>query len=171
MNGDVTLDYPNEEVRESLYQILIDDIAHNTQRTNTGRTIQDIHKSFINKDLGRVRMILNAILADLPSQTFEKQTEGLYHGLLHIIFNYLGMFMQSEVHSSWGRADIVVQTSTDVYVFEFKFNKTAQDALNQIERQKYVAKYRASGKSIMAIGCNFNSQTQQIDDWLEQDLG
>lgn len=171
MNGDVILDYPNEEVRESLYQILIDDIAHNTQRTNTGRTIQDIYKSFINKDLERVRMILNAILADLPSQTFEKQTEGLYHGLLHIIFNYLGMFMQSEVHSSWGRADIVVQTSTDVYVFEFKFNKTAQDALNQIERQKYVAKYRASGKTITAIGCNFNSQARQIDDWLEQDLG
>lgn len=170
MNGDVILDYPNEEVRESFYQILIDDIAYNTQRTNTGRTIQDIYKAFINHDLRQVRLILNSILADLPTQTFEKQTEGLYHGLLHIIFNYLGMFMQSEVHSSWGRADIVIETSSYVYVFEFKFNKTAQAAINQIERQKYMQKYQASGKIIVAIGCNFNSTERQIDDWLTQTL-
>ena len=120
----------------------------------------------------------NGILADLPSETYQKQTEGLYHGLLHVIFSYLGMFANSEVHSSHGtsrnnregRADAVVQTLTDVYLFEFKFNKTAQEALDQIKNKKYADKYRASGKTLTGIGVNFNSTEKKIDDWLEEVL-
>ena len=167
MTGDLVLDYPNKEVRESMYQFLIDDIAKNPYRLHTGRTIQELNQAFIQKDLLQVRTIINSIIADLPSQVFEKQTEGLYHGLIHLIFSYLSMFAQSEVHSSRGRADAVVQTLTDVFIFEFKFNKTAKEGLNQINNRKYADKYRASNKTITAIGVNFNSAERLIDDWVE----
>ena len=168
--GEMVLDYPNKEVRESMYQFLIGDLAKNAHRTHTGRTMQDLNKAFLQQDLTKVREILNAILADLPAETFLNQTEGLYHGLLHVIFSYLGMFVQSEVHSSLGRADAVVETATDVFLFEFKFNKTAAAAITQIHNQKYADKYRASGKKIIGIGFNFNSTLRRIDDWLEEDL-
>ena len=167
MTGDLVLDYPNKEVRESMYQFLIDDIAKNPYRLHTGRTIQELNQAFIQKDLLQVRTIINSIIADLPSQVFEKQTEGLYHGLIHLIFSYLSMFAQSEVHSSRGRADAVVQTLTDVFIFEFKFNKTAKEGLNQIYHRKYADKYCASNKTITAIGVNFNSAERLIDDWVE----
>jgi hypothetical protein len=167
MTGEMLLDYPNKEVRDSMYLFLIDDLAKNAYRTNTGRTIQDMNAAFVSKDLAQVRTILNAILADLPSETFKNQTEGLYHGLIHVIFSYLGQFVDSEVHSSQGRADAVVQTSTDVFVFEFKFNKTAEEAITQIQAKKYADKYRASNKTITGIGVNFNGDSRQIDAWLE----
>ncbi len=170
MTGDIVLDYPNKEVRESMYAFLIDDIAKNPHRLHTGMTIQDINRAFLAKDLFKVKEILNGLLGDLPNEVYKNQTEGLYHGLVHLIFNYLGMFISSEVHSSKGQADAVVQTLTDVYIFEFKFNKTADEALKQIKKQNYAVKYRASGKKITAIGVNFSSAGKEIDDWIEEDL-
>ena len=170
MTGDMVLDYPNKEVRESMYEFLIDDIAKNSQRTHTGRTIQDLNQAFVSKNLPQVHIILNAILADLPAETYLNQTEGLYHGLIHLVFSYLGMFVNSEVHSSQGRADAVVQTLTDVYIFEFKFNKTAKEAIEQINTRNYAAKYRASNKTLTGIGVNFNSDKRQIDAWIEETL-
>lgn len=169
---EMILDYPNKEVRESMYQFLIKDLAKNVRRTHTGtgRTMQDLNKAFVRRDLTQVRESLNAILADLPSETYLNQTEGLYHGLIHVIFSYLGMFVQSEVHSALGRADAVVETATDVFIFEFKFNKTAAEGMTQIHTQKYADKYRASGKILNAIAFNFNSTTRRIDDWLEEKL-
>jgi Predicted AAA-ATPase/PD-(D/E)XK nuclease superfamily len=167
MTGDLVLDYPNKEVRESMYQFLIDDLSRNQQRTHTGMTINELKNAFVSRDLEQVQSIINALLADLPSETYIKQTEGLYHGLIHLIFKYLGVFVDSEVHSSQGRADAVVQTLTDVYVFEFKFNKTAQAGIDQINKKNYAAKYKASGKMITGIGVNFDSEIKQINDWME----
>ena len=170
MTGDMVLDYPNKEVRESMYQFLIDDLAKNPYRTHTGHTIKDLNQAFLSKDLPQVKKILNALLADLPNETFEKQREGLYHGLIHLIFSYLGMFMNSEVHSSQGRADAVVQTLTDIFIFEFKFNKTAQEAFDQIITNKYAHKYQTSGKTIIGIGVNFNADAREIDEWIDKVL-
>ncbi len=171
MTGEMVLDYPNKEVRESMYQFLISDLARNPYRTNTGRTMRDLNKAFLEKDLETVKTIINSILADLPSETYLKQSEGLYHGLIHLIFSYLGMLITSEVHSSQGRADAVVETPSDVFIFEFKFNKTAQEAIEQIKNKKYASKYQNSGKNIIGIGVNFDNETKQIDDWLEENLG
>jgi hypothetical protein len=170
MTGDMVLDYPNKEVRESMYQFLIDDLAKNAYRTHTGHTMQDLNQAFVSKDLSKVKKILNALLADLPAETFEKQREGLYHGLIHLIFSYLGMFVNSEVHSSHGRADAVVQTLTDIFIFEFKFNKTAQAAFDQIIETKYAQKYQTSGKTLTGIGVNFNGEKREIDDWIDKVL-
>jgi Predicted AAA-ATPase/PD-(D/E)XK nuclease superfamily len=170
MTGELVLDYPNKEVRESIYQYLIDDVAKNPQRTNTGMTIRDLKQAFETKNLEKVKAILNSLIADLPHETFKNQTEGLYHGLIHLVFKYLGMYANSEVHSSLGRADAVVETLTDVYIFEFKFNKTAQEGLDQIKENDYAGKYRASGKGIIGIGANFNADKKGIESWVEEVL-
>jgi PD-(D/E)XK nuclease superfamily/Predicted AAA-ATPase len=170
MTGDMVLDYPNKEVRESMYEFLIDDVAKNPQRIHTGMTIMDLEKAFVARDLEKVKTILNSLLADLPVEAYLKQTEGLFHGLIHLVFKYLGVFVNSEVHSSQGHADSVVQTLTDVYIFEFKFNKTAQEGIDQIKKQNYSASYRASDKVITGIGVNFSTDKKGIDEWIEDVL-
>ena len=87
------------------------------------------------------------------------------HGLIHILFSYLGAFIQSEVHSSRGRADVVIQTDTDVYIFEFKFKESAEIAFQQILTNGYANKYRASGKRITGIGVNFCQTKKEVADW------
>jgi PD-(D/E)XK nuclease superfamily len=170
MTGDMVLDYPNKEVRESMYQFLIDDLAKNAYRTHTGHTIKELNQAFLTNNLPEAKKILNTLLADLPDEVFVNQREGLYHGLIHLIFSYLGMFVNSEVRSSFGRADAVVQTLTDVFIFEFKFNKTAQEAFDQIINTKYADKYLTSGKRITGIGVNFSSMDKGINEWIDKVL-
>jgi hypothetical protein len=169
MTGDMILDYPNKEVRESMYQFMIDDIS-STRNPNTGMTMKDLNKAFLANDMDSVQTIINSLLASLPYETYKKQSEGFYHGLLHLIFSYLGMFIESEPHLSNGRADVVVQTPQYIYIFEFKFNKNAEDALAQIKTKDYADKYRATGKPIMGIGVNFNKTKKKIVGWLAEPL-
>ena len=170
MKGDMVLDYPNKEVRESMYQFLIDDLSKNPRRTHTGMTIKELNQAFLSRDLPKVRDIINALLAAMPYEAYKNQSEGFYHGLLHLIFSYLGIFVQSEPHLSNGRADVVVETLTDVFIFEFKFNKTAQEGLDQIKKNAYADKFRVLNKTITGIGVNFSQDKRKIDDWLEDVL-
>jgi hypothetical protein len=166
MTDDMVLDYPNKEVRDSMYRFLIGGLTKPKGMATPENSVKDILESLRSYDLENVRLIINALLSGLPYETYKTKSEGLYHGLIHLIFKLMGTYVQSEVHSSKGRADSVVHTETDVFIFEFKFNKTADEAINQIERKKYADAYRASGKRITGIGINFNTLEKEIDGWL-----
>ncbi len=159
------LDLPNKEVRDSLYEFLMLKLTRRSQRMHSGMTIEDLKYAFERNRLPRVQVIINSYLEELPEEVFRHTSEGLYHGLIHIIFKYLGTFIQSEVHSAHGRADAVVQTDTHVFIFEFKFKESADAALQQIHENGYANKYRASEKTLIGIGVNFSDEKRTIEDW------
>jgi len=147
---------------------MLSGLVSHPHQFNMNLSIKELVQGFNSGDLGGVKAIINALLADLPYETYQNQSEGFYHSWLHFMFQLVGVHLQSEVHMSRGRADIVVQTATHVYVFEFKFNKTAQEALDQIVKKGYAAKYQASKKILVGIGVNFDEATRKIDGWLDK---
>jgi hypothetical protein len=159
------LDIPNKEVHNSLYKFIMSELTRRSQRPHSGMTIEDLKYAFEMNRLPRVQVIINSYLEELPEEVFRHTSEGLYHGLIHIIFKYLGTFIQSEVHSAHGRADAVVQTDTHVFIFEFKFKESADAALQQIHQNGYANKYRASEKTLIGIGVNFSDEKRIIEDW------
>ena len=163
--GTLLLDYPNKEVRESMYRFMINGLAPNPRRASTANTIKNLIKAFQQADLEGVRKILSSLLADLPSEVYDKKSEELYHGLLHFIFSLIGVYVKSEVHSSQGRADSIVETTTHVYIFEFKFNRSANEALAQIKEKKYADRYQSASKIILGIGVNFVTKDREIQGW------
>ena len=167
---EMLLDYPNSEVRECLYIYMIDGLSKNEQRPDAGITNKDLLEAFLNADLNRIKELLYALLSGLPSEAYDKKSEGLFHGLIHFIFQLLGMYIKSEVHSSRGRADSVVETASHVFIFEFKFNRSAEQALQQIKDNKYADKYRADNKTIIGIGVNFVSKDKEINGWETETL-
>ena len=168
--SEIVLDYPNKEVRSSFYNYLMNNLANKGNKQNSGATILDFSRSFKKGDLQRVRLIIETTLSDLPYQVFDKQTEGLYHGLIHILFKYLDIYVRSEVHTRYGRLDSLVETDTDIYIFEFKFDKSAKEAIAQIKTKGYANGFYASGKKITAIGVNFGTKEQSVVEWLEEEL-
>ena len=71
----------------------------------------------------------------------------------------------AEVHSSRGRSDVEVETDDAVYIFEFKTKATADEALEQIEKQGYHEKHKASGKRIFLIGASIQEDGRNIGEW------
>ena len=69
-----------------------------------------------------------------------------------------------KVHSQ-GRVDCIVETSDYVYIFEFKLDGTAQEALQQIEEKGYAREYATDSRKVYKIGASFSSETGTISDW------
>jgi Predicted AAA-ATPase/PD-(D/E)XK nuclease superfamily len=170
--GELVLSYPNKEVRMAMYTFLIDDMGHTTG--GGGVTVRHLRKAFMEHDLDRVENILSSLFSGLTYDVYNHQTptqiEGFYHGLIHILFKCLGIYIQSEVHTAKGRADCVVETPTHIYILEFKINSTAQIAFQQILDRKYAASYKADTRTKIGIGINFNSANRDLDGWQSEEI-
>ena len=84
---------------------------------------------------------------------------------MFIICRLTGYYTEAEYDTSDGRIDMVVKTEKYIYVFEFKFNKTAKVALEQIDTKEYLLQFRLDGRKLCKIGVNFSEKTNNIDDY------
>ena len=72
----------------------------------------------------------------------------------------------TEKVQSRGRVDCVVETPQYVYIFEFKLDGTADEALRQIEDKGYAREYESDSRRVFKIGASFSSETGTISDWI-----
>jgi hypothetical protein len=77
----------------------------------------------------------------------------------------MGQYVDTEVKSAVGRADVVLKLTDAIYVFEFKYDGTPEEALAQIESKQYAIPYEADGRPVYKIGVNFDSSTRTIGEW------
>lgn len=164
-----TLGYPNREVEEAMNNYLIGSLL-NRMPADALRPVELLEDGFLQNDLPKVITVINSLLKDLPSHLLDDKTEHFYHALVHLHFRYLGLYLDSEVHTSDGRMDAVVQTPTHVYLIEFKLNVEAKVALAQIVEKQYAEKYRLSQKKIIALGISFDTHKKAVKDWVSKEV-
>lgn len=71
----------------------------------------------------------------------------------------------TEKQSSHGRVDCIIETPEYVYIFEFKLDGTADDALRQINEKGYATPYKSDSRKIYKVGVSFSSITGTIEEW------
>jgi Predicted AAA-ATPase/PD-(D/E)XK nuclease superfamily len=162
--GMLTLGYPNREVEEALSSHLIGALTGRSPLDST-RPVVQLEEAFLNNQPEKAVDVINAMLKDLPSILIGQQDEHFYHALVHLHFRYLGFFIQSEVHTSDGRMDAVVHTPERIFVLEFKIDQSAEQALQQIRDKGYADRFRADGKTVVAMGINFDTKKRCVSDW------
>ena len=118
-----------------------------------------------NADLKSLEDRFTALFARLPYTTDEKPVEQNFQNVIYIVFMLLGQYVHTEVHSARGRADCIVETEKYVYIFEFKRDRTADEALSQIEDSGYALPYAADKRQLYQIGVNFDSEKRTISGW------
>lgn len=82
-----------------------------------------------------------------------------------MLFRLLGFYVQAERHTSRGRMDITLQTDGYVYILELKVDKSADEALQQIEDKQYAAPFAADPRKLFKIGVCFASEERGIKEW------
>ena len=121
-------------------------------------------------ELEQIKNLFTSFLAGIPYSQRRKDDERekeryfqyTFYLILRMISSYT-IFIEKE--QSEGRVDCVVETSNDVYIFEFKLDGSAEAAINQIKDKGYAREYEASCKRVHLIGCDFSSKTGTIDGW------
>jgi hypothetical protein len=78
--------------------------------------------------------------------------------------------VNAEVPTGGGRMDMLLKTQMDIFVFEFKIDKTAQEALHQIEERAYHTQFKLDKRPITLIGVNFDSESRKLDEWVSRKI-
>ncbi len=66
--------------------------------------------------------------------------------------------MRTEQCSSAGRCDALIETDDAIYLFEFKLDGTAEEALKQIDDKGYAIQYEAGDKKVVKVGVIFDKE-------------
>ena len=159
-----TLAYPNKEVRKGFIESLMAAYVHLPARENTFYVvsfIKDLRAGKLVECLERIR----AFFALIPNDLENKQ-EKHYQTIFYLLFRLMGQYVDVEVKSAIGRADVVVKLHDAIYVFEFKVDGTPEEALEQINSKGYAIPYQPDHRSVVKIGVNFDSTTRTIGDWV-----
>jgi hypothetical protein len=168
-DGLINLDYPNKEVRDSMLEVLIEGFVGVDAELSPALIIK-MRNAFRANDLERVIQILQEVFKKLPFFLHERYPEKFFHAAIHLLFSYLGVRIHSEVCTSDGRIDSLVETDTHIYILEYKLDQSAQAALDQIKRKRYYQAYWTMGKPVVGVGVNFSSESKNIADWVEETL-
>ncbi len=124
-----------------------------------------IRSVLLNKKFTEFKDIIFNRFSDISYQIHkEKVTESYFHSVFHAILAENGLNPISEESTSSGRIDLHLTIGKTKFLFELKLDKSAKEALKQIEDKEYYKKYLRNFKEISLIGINFSSITRNIED-------
>lgn len=159
-----TLAYPNEEVKYGFTQSLTPVYLNSDKPLDVRNFCRDIDTA--NTDSLRDRFV--ALFANLPypAKPSDSVLERDFQNVVYLVFLLLGQFVKVEQHCAKGRADCILETEEYVYIFEFKRDDTAENALAQIEEQGYAKPYEADSRKLIKIAAVFSSEERTLTEWL-----
>ena len=161
-----TFKYPNREVEISMTRYNYGRIPWLRRKdlimSNTIIPMIKI-KQIINQDkLDDCFKIFQQIISTIPAILLKKKNEDLYQVLFHSLLIYIGVDIKLEQHFAVGSIDAVIETSSHIYLLEFKINKSTSIALQQIQEKWYFQPYLLKNKSIQIIGVNIVTKTRKL---------
>ena len=166
-----TLDYPNVEVSKGFVTLMANSYLKKDE-SEAAYWIVNVDRMLRRGDLNEVRDAFTAFLASIPYEANKderaKDFETHFQYTFYIIFRLLSCYTTLlEKQNSKGRADIIIESDNDIYIFEFKLDGSAEEALQQIEDKQYALPYLQDKRKLHKIGVNISSSTRTVDGWLE----
>jgi hypothetical protein len=157
------LSYPNKEVRKSYIEVLMTAYSHADAGFGVAYVVKI--RQFLEKgEIDRVEGILNTIFKSLPYELWQKENEHFYHAIIHLTFTLLGVYVQSEVQTSDGRMDVLIQMKDYIYCIEFKLDESADKAIQQIKDKGYLQPFAYDERKRIAIGINFSKEKKKVEE-------
>ena len=159
------LDFPNREVAGAFSAYILNSYAGKTQTASVQFTAE-IATALLNKDLKKLRKIMEVFFAGIPYTSHKKQ-ESTFQTIFFSIFRLLGLYIEAESATNDGRIDAVVQTQDAIFIFEFKLDNDPT-ALEQIKEKEYYKKYLLDKREIYIVGVNFDSEKGNLIGWEDE---
>ncbi len=76
-----------------------------------------------------------------------------------------GINARSEVLTSEGRIDLVMEFADKVFIIEFKCNQSSDEAITQIRDKNYAQGFMGDAKKIILMGIDFSTEKRNISEW------
>ena len=162
------LDFPNNEVKGGFLTMVASSYLQPSEET--GSWIRSLVIALRKGEVEQVHELFTSFLSGIPYTMRRKENEvereRYFQYTFYLIMRLVSVYtVYTEKVQSQGRVDCIVETPQYVYIFEFKLDGTAEEALRQIEEKGYAREYAADSRKIYRIGASFSSETGTISDW------
>ena len=139
-------------------------------KDNPTSWVRDVVRALGSADLDLVRRLFTSFLADTPYSMRPKKTqeqrELYFHYTFYLLMRLISCYtVYTEKQLSEGRADCIIETPNYIYIFEFKLDDTAAEALQQIKDKGYARAYDADPRKKFLLGVSFSSKTGTTEEW------
>ena len=169
--GVYILGFPNNEVRQALYETVLPAL---TLRSTGG--IQSTQSGlFLALQLGNLPQAmkcLKALIADVPysnKKLASMDMEERYRLIMSTIFNAIGCRVEVEKMIATGRIDMVVEATNIIYVLELKLSNNGgiDAATEQIRAKQYIEPFKADKRKVVALAIELDDKGKGLVDWKE----
>ena len=164
----IHLSFPNAEVAASFVNHLLEQYSsdRNMEFDGWAKEFYDAcHDGNEENLMKKLTEYFDAFSYELIGDEKEK----FYHAIFHAIFFLTGVYSITEDRGLRGKADEIVITSDSLWIFELKVDRSAEDALRQIEDKGYSDKYadmiNRRKLKVHKVGISFSSKTRKIESW------
>lgn len=162
-NDTVRLKVPNNEVKEGLFNDLLLYYVK-VKRGSAESVVTDIIYGIQDGKPEKMMKSLDTFFAGIPYD-LKIEDENNFQNALYILLTLIGVDTKTEVHTSDGRIDLLIETPKYIYIIELKYDSTPGDALRQIEEKQYERKFSSDPRQIFKVGIGFSSHTRRIEGW------
>lgn len=161
-----SLQFPNQEVKYGFLNSLVPYVLGKNDAENPAilrSMVQDLRNGNLTFFLRR----MESLFASIPYiEGKALDYEQIWRNQMFLILTLLGQNVTCEVHSALGRADCVIQTNEYIYVMEFKIDRSASEALEQIRKNEYAKQYLMKPQQVITAGVRFSSKKKNIVEWV-----
>jgi len=159
-----TLCFPNQEVRQSFIDGLMPFFfgASYVEHLSAPYFLQLLAQ-------GKSQEFMEALYVFLAGISYQLmgEKEVYFQNSLFVFFSLLKVNqVRAEAPSYLGRSDLEVEQGSYIYLFELKVNQSAEVALAQIEKKGYAVHYAKDPRTLVKLGVNFSTVSNNISDCL-----
>lgn len=156
------LGFPNKEVEEGFLNFLLPlyTSAGNNSPFLVDEFVQDVESGNPERFMQRMK----AFFADTSYQVVGN-AELYFLNAMYLVFKIMGFYTQVERPTSDGRIDAIIQTPNYIYVIECKLDRTADEAIKQIENNGYAEPFLMDKRKLYKIGVSFSSETRGVAEY------
>lgn len=165
------LGFPNEEVKQALYECVLPALTMRQEADNQSLQAQ-LYLYLRNCQLEKAMKALKALIADVPysnKKLASMDMEERYRLILSTILNAVGFHVEVEKMIATGRIDMVVGTPKYIYVVELKLanNGGITAAEKQIKVNQYTEPFKADKRKVVALAIELDDLGKGMVDWKE----
>ena len=163
------LDFPNNEVAGGFVAMVASSYLQAKDDSETW--VIQAQRALKQGDTEKYRDLLTSFLASIPYSARrnenEREQKRYFQYTVYLIMRMMSVYtIYHEKQTSQGRADFVIETPKYVYIFEYKLDHPAAEAIAQIDEKGYAREYANDERPVYKIGCTFSTETGTVSDWL-----
>ena len=163
------LRFPNLEIENSFLDNVVGAYVGQDPEISSGFAF-DAAKALYSHDVPKFIKALKSLFRDIPYDMTDRQNEQMWQTICYVVLRSIGVNVNGEVKTNDGRIDMVVDLPNDIYIVEFKLDRPAAEAMEQIKGKDYAGKYALSKKRVTLVGISFSAAKRTIVEELVEEL-